>query len=272
LGGYTYIAWNQKRDGKPTIFADKRVRQAMTMLTDRERICQEVMLGYATVASGPFANQSKQNDPAIKPWPYDPQRAKALLREAGFEDRDGDGVLESKSGEPLRFKLSYPSSSEVYTRVVLFLKDSYAKGGVALEPDPQDWPIIVKKLRQRDFDAISLAWTGGVETDIYQMFHSSQINDQGDNMMSYEDPKLDQAMEKARSTVKEDQRMPYWQECHRILHDDQPYTFLVRRKALVFMDNRIKNVEETKLGLNYVSQQVMPIAWFVPKNQQKWSK
>ena len=152
------------------------------------------------------------------------------------------------------------------------MKDSYAKGGIALEPDPQDWPIIVKKLNQRDFDAISLAWTGGVETDLYQMFHSSQIKDQGDNMMSYENPKLDQAMEKARSTVKEDQRMPYWQECHRILHDDQPYTFLVRRKALVFMDNRIKNVEETKLGLNYVSQQVMPIAWFVPKNQQKWSK
>jgi peptide/nickel transport system substrate-binding protein len=272
IAGYTYIAWNQKRGGKPTRFADARVRKAMTMLTDRQRISDEVMLGYAKPAAGPFARQSKQYDPSIEPWPYSPDKARALLKEAGFEDRNGDGVLESAQGEPFRFKLSYPSASELYTRIVLFLKDTYAKAGIAMEPDPQDWPIIMKKMDQRDFDAISLAWTGGVETDIYQMFHSSQIKDGGDNFMSYDNPKLDEVIEHARSTVKEDQRMPLWREAHRILHEDQPYTFLINRKSLVFADARIKNIEPSKLGLNYVQRQVMPVPWFVPKDQQKWSK
>jgi len=68
--GYSYIGWNQLRDGKPTRFADKRVRQAMTWLTDRGRIIEEVMLGYAEPAISPFNPRSKQHDPALQPRPW----------------------------------------------------------------------------------------------------------------------------------------------------------------------------------------------------------
>jgi peptide/nickel transport system substrate-binding protein len=272
ISGYVYIAWNQKRGGKPTRFADRRVRQAMTMLTDRQRIIDELFLGYGRVASGPFSPQSRQNHPSVSPWPFDIERAKTLLKEAGYEDRNGDGVLESPGGEPFRFRLSYPSGNELYQRVVLLLKDTYARAGVALEPDPQDWPIIIKRLDTRDFDAISLGWTGGIETDIYQMFHSDQVKDQGDNFMSYINPELDRLISLARSTIDEAARMPLWQEAHRILHEDQPYTFLFNRTSLVFIDRRIHNVERTRLGLNFVQRYVMPVVWFVPADQQKWSR
>src|SRR3954469_25329223 len=78
--GYTYCGWNQRRNhnGKeePTPFADKRVRQAMTLLLDRQRVCDELMYGQAVVASGPFALETGQSDPAVKPWPYDVERGK----------------------------------------------------------------------------------------------------------------------------------------------------------------------------------------------------
>jgi peptide/nickel transport system substrate-binding protein len=273
LSGYSYITCNQKRNGKPTIFADKRVRQAFTMLTDRERICKEVYLGYATVATGPFEPGSPQADPTIKPWPYDPAAAKKLLAEAGFKDRDGDGVLDSPNNTPFRFKLTYPSGNKQFDRVVFLIKDALAAAGIAMEPDPLDWPILQTRLENREFEVMALAWGGGsVEGDITQMFHSSQTRDNGDNYPSYINPELDKLIDDAKSTIDKAKRLPLWQKCHRILHEDQPYTFLTNRKGLYFYDKRIKNIKPSQLGLNYVQLYVMPVPWYVPLAQQKYKE
>lgn len=264
--GYRYIAWNQKRAGKPTRFADKRVRQAMTLLTDRQRLADEIMLGYATPATGPFYRLSKQSNPDVKPWPFDVDRAKALLAEAGYLDRNGDGILEGSDGTIFQFKLTYPSGNATYEQMALFLKDTYARAGIILEPDPLDWSVFSERLKNRDFDAITLGWSAGIETDIYQMFHSDQIADQGDNFMSYNNPELDKLISQARSTVEEAPRMPLWREAHRIIHEDQPYTFLFTRKSLTFLDDRIKNVQQVPLGLNDL------IEWYVPAGARRWQK
>ncbi len=265
--GYSYIGWNQRRGGKPTWFADKRVRQAMTYLTDRRRIVDEIMLGYAEIAVGPFSPQSRQHARDLEPRPFDLAKAKALLAEAGFADRDGDGVLEDRDGRPFRFELVFFQDNEDTRRIVLFLKDLYARAGVQLVPKPAEWSVMLDLLRKRDFDAITLGWTGSVEGDLYQIFHSSQMKPEADNFVSYANPRLDQLIEQARRTVDEDQRMPLWQAAERILYEDQPYTFLMRRKSLVFIDKRMHNVEVTPLGLN-VSE--TPIGWYVPAPLQKY--
>ena len=100
IGGYRYVGWNQLKDGKPTFFADVRVRRAMTMLLDRKRMIEQLMLGYAVESSGPFNPLSKQFNSDVKPWPYDPKAAAELLKAAGFADRDGSGVLKSPDGRP----------------------------------------------------------------------------------------------------------------------------------------------------------------------------
>ncbi len=265
--GYRYIGWNQQRKGKPTRFADRRVRLAMTYLTDRQRIVDEIMLGYGEVAVGPFNPRSKQHAPDLKPRRFDVAKAKALLKEAGYEDRDGDGVLEDASGEPFRFELVYPQGSEDYTALALFLKDSYARAGVQLVPKPTEWSVMLDLLDKKDFEAISLGWSSSLESDLYQIFHSDQIKNNGDNFVHYSNPKLDALIEKARATVDEAQRMPLWQEAERILYEDQPYTFLTRSKALVLVDKRMHNVRVTPLGLNSTDT---PIGWYVPAELQKY--
>jgi peptide/nickel transport system substrate-binding protein len=276
-GGHAYIGWNQRRkgaDGKenPTPMADKRVRQAMTMLIDRERIVREVLLGYGMVASGPFDPHGPQSAPDVKPWPFDESRAKALLAQAGFADRNGDGVIDGPDNQPFRFKLSYPSGSATYERVVLFLKDSLARGGVVMEPDPVQWSVLLDKIKRGEFDACHLRWGGGVEFDIYQIFHTSQIKDQGDNRTAYSNPKLDELIEKARRTIDDAERMKIWHEVHRILHEDQPYTFMFNQPSLRFVGGRIQNVGVTKLGLTNNPYYPNPVPWFVPKAQQKYAK
>ncbi len=321
--GYRYIAWNQvDTEGKPSKFADKRVRQALTMLIDRPRMIDEIMRGYAEISTGPFNPLGFQNSPNVSPWPHDVERAKALLAEAGWEAggkgrnhvyqmlvaaialpllllalfsrfapmtvRMGAGallfagvvataalipslereksVLYNREGEPFRFKLTYPSGSTNYDKMVLQLKDSYAKAGIILEPDPLEFSVMVERLNNASFEAITLGWTSGPETDINQMFHSSEIKPGGDNFMAYRSPDLDEYIEKARRTIDEEERMAYWHKCHEIMHEDQPYTFLFWGKSLRFVDNRMGNVQLLRSGMNPRTE------WFIPSALQRHTR
>jgi peptide/nickel transport system substrate-binding protein len=267
LAGYRYIAWNQRdQDGKPTVFADKRVRQAMTMLLDRDMLLKVVMLGKAVATTGPFSPLSKQYNPDVKPWPYDVARAQSLLREAGLSFNASEGVLHLPDGQPFRFKLTYPSGSANYEKMVLFVKDSLAKAGIAMDPDPLEWAVFTDRLERKNFQAISLGWTANIEIDIYQEFHSSQMVAGGDDFMSYKNEELDKLIEQARQTMDESERMALWRRCHAILAQDQPYTFLFFSKSLAFIDKRVENVQLVKLGLNPLED------WFVPSPLQKWTK
>ena len=265
--GYSYVGWNQKRKGKPTFFADKRVRQAMTYLSNRQGIIDEVFLGYAEIAVSPFNPRSQQHDKAhVKPYPFDIAKAKQLLAESGFADSDGDGVIE-KDGKPFVIDMSYFESSEDTKRMVLMIKDDFARAGIKVVPSPKEWPVMLKNVTEKDFDAIVLGWSSGIETDIYQMFHSSQMKTNGDNFISYHNPDLDALIQRARLTVEETPRMKLWQQAERILHEDQPYTFIMRRKSLVFLDDRIKNISLSPMGLNHG---LLPIETYVPKALQRY--
>lgn len=269
INGYFYIGWNQKRNDNNTLFSDKRVRQAMTYLTDRKKIIDEIYLGYGELAVSPFNPQSKQHNTSLMPRAYDVAKAKQLLQEAGFEDRDGDGVIENAQGQKLEFELVFPNNNEDLKRLVLLLKDLYARAGVVLKPKATEWPVMLETTETRDYDAMMLGWTSVVESDLYQIFHSSQIEDKGDNFVSYKNMKLDKCIDQARATVDKKKRIPVWHECEAMLYDDQPYTFLFRRARLTLVDKRFNNIKVTNFGLNLDST---PFESFVPTAKQKYLK
>jgi peptide/nickel transport system substrate-binding protein len=264
--GYLFIAWNQQRDGAPTRFADKRVRQAMTYLTDLQRVIDEVMLGYAEAAVSPFNPRSPQHDPALVPIPFDLERARALLLEAGFEDRNGDGILQGPDGRDFDFELVYPQGGGDFQRIILFLRDLYARAGIVMRPLPTEWSVMLDNIREQDFDAITLGWSSGIEVDITQMFHSSEAKPGGDNFMNYVNPELDALIDAARLEVDEEARMKLWHAAERVLYEDQPYTFLLRVQTLAFLDNRLKNLEVNGLGLNLLR---VPPEIYVPADLQR---
>jgi peptide/nickel transport system substrate-binding protein len=180
--------------------------------------------------------------------------------------------MNTADGKPFKFVLTYPSGNETWEKVVLLMKDSYARAGIILEPERLDWPVLIQKLNQGDFDAITLGWSSTPESDPYQIFHSSQIAGQGDNRTSYRSPEMDRLLEKARTTMDREQRMKLWNEVHRTLHEDQPYTFLFNRMALRYFNKRIQNIEKSKMGLNYESLNGGLIPWYVPRAQQRYTR
>ncbi|HAL45462.1 MAG: hypothetical protein A2Y12_14420 [Planctomycetes bacterium GWF2_42_9] len=257
-GGYGYIGWNQSSP----FFKDKNVRVAMTLLIDRFSIAKFILKEKATVVSGPFYLHGKQNDPNVKPWPFDLKKSAALLDEAGWKDTDGDGIRD-KDGIPFRFKLSYTTASPTAEAIVKVIKDDAAKIGVIVEPDPFEWSIFIERMNSSQFDACMAGWGGTIESDPYQIFHSSQIADRGSNRVGFNNKEADNLIEEARKTLDEKKRYDLYRQLHRLLHEEQPYTFMFSRPTFLFIDKRFENVKVHQLGVD-------PMEWYVPKDKQRY--
>jgi len=255
-GGYAFTAWNNAIP----FFSDRRVRLAMTHIINREAIVEHLLKGYGKIVTGSFYIYGRQSDPNIEPWPYDPERAKELLNQAGWIDTDGDG-LRDKDGTAFSFRYSYPSSSTTGERIGKLLKDDAQKVGIEVMPDPLEWSIFIERLNERQFQAAMLSWGGTIESDPYQIWHSSQIKGRGNNFAAFNSPEADAVIEQARRTLDEEKRYALYHRFHRILHQQQPYTFLVTIPTFVLLDNRFENVTVHKLGVD-------PLEWYVPKEKQ----
>lgn len=255
---YFYIAWNQVTP----FFKDRRVRLAMTHIVDREAIVKHLLKGNAKIVTGPFYINGPQNDPSVEPWPYDLERAKQLLDEAGWRDRDGDGIRD-KDGIPFRFHYSIASGNILYERIAKLFKDDAAKVGAEVIADPVEWSVFIERANNREFEAITMGWGGAIMEDPYRIWHSSQIENRGSNFIGFRNAEADAIVEEARRTMDDEKRNALYYRFHRIVHEEQPYTFLFTRPTFRFLDRRFENVIVHKLGLD-------PHEWYVPKEKQRY--
>jgi len=243
--GYNYIGWNNIRPP----FNDKRVRQAMTMLVRREYILKYLWHDVGRVSTGPFWPEGMQIDPSIKPWPYDPKAALALLKEAGWEDRDGDGWLEDAAGKRFEFEFRSASGNPLIRDVVRIIQEEFRRVGIDMNVRLYEWSVFTKVLNNRDFDATMLSWGGGgVEDDPFQIWDSKSIADQGSNHISFRNAEADRLIETVRATIDPAKRNELSHEFHRLVHEEQPYTFMIARQSLRMVSLRVKGMVVHKLG------------------------
>jgi len=137
---YTYFGWRQ--DLAP--FNDVRVRRALNHAIDVPSIVKEVLQGYAVVANGQFPPASWAYDASVKPYAYDPARAKALLAEAGWEPGP-DGVL-VKDGKRFSFSIRHDQANPTVKDTAVIVQEYLKRVGVEATMEPLDWPTFVKKL------------------------------------------------------------------------------------------------------------------------------
>ncbi|MBI2980863.1 MAG: hypothetical protein HYY44_00910 [Deltaproteobacteria bacterium] len=249
---YSYIGWNMRR----SFFSDARVRKAMTMMVNRQEILKKLNFGLGTEVTGPFYFLSKDYDPDLKPVPFDKEGAKALLKEAGWEDHDGDGVLDQK-GVPFYFEFLLPSGARFSERLANILKEDLKGVGIGMTIRQLEWALFTKYLSERNFDAVVLGWSLSLEQDPYQLWHSSQM-EKGSNIVGFSDPEADQIIEKGRGEFDRDRRALLYRRLHRIIYDAQPYTFLYTSPNLVALHRRFENVKVYPAGVD-------PLEWKISR-------
>lgn len=252
---YNYIGWNMRRPP----FDDKRVRQAMTMLIDREMILKKIFFDLGVVIDGPFYINSPEYNKDLKPYPYDPKAALALFRSAGWT---GDGELK-KDGKPFEFEFVYAAASKSAEQIATILQENLKEVGIRMKIRKLEWAVFIQMIEQGNFDACTLGWALGWESDPYQLWHSSQAVAKGSNFVGFKNEEADKLMEDARQEFDAPKRYKLYHRFQEIIYDEQPYTFLFTMKALVAVSSRFQNVEVYPMGLS--SQY-----WWVPKEMQKY--
>jgi peptide/nickel transport system substrate-binding protein len=255
--GYSYIGWNLR---KP-MFSDKRVRRALTMLLDREAFVKNIWYGLGRVVSGNFFIDTPEYDRSIIPWPYDPKAAVGLLKEAGWIDHDGDGIID-RNGTPFSFEFTFSSGSTTGEQLGTILQESLKQVGIEMTIRKLEWALFTQRLDDRAFDAVTLGWRLPVLADPFQVWHSSQAKD-GSNFVGFVNEEADRIIEEARSEFDRDKRAAMYRKFHRILHEEQPYIFLFSRDSLVAVDKRFENVKVYPLGVDSTE-------WYVPAADQRY--
>ncbi len=251
LPSFSYIGWNSQRP----FFKDRRVRLAMTHLINRKEILDKLLFGLGEIVTGPFYIFGKSNNRNLRPWPYDPERAKRLLKEAGWIDRNGDGILE-KDGKKFSFTFTISSGSKFAERLVSILKEDFSKAGIDMDINRFEWAVFLDKIQGKNFDATSLGWSDpDFQDDPYQIWHSSQIQG-GSNYIGFSNKEADRIIEAARKEFDENKRIKMYHRFHEILHFEQPYTFLYTNPALAVVSRRFTSVKVHTRGMNYAEWKV----------------
>jgi peptide/nickel transport system substrate-binding protein len=246
---FGFIAWKMTHP----IFRDLKVRTAMTLACDRFRMNESLHLGKSAVVTGPAFFRSPFAPEDLKPLPFDLERAKALLAEAGWKDADGNGVLEKEIDgalTELRFTAMVPQNKE-WANVFEIFKEDLAKIGAIMTLEPLQWGQFSDRLDERKFDCTALYWdTSGWDSDFHQIWHSSQIAEaKSSNFIEFQDPDVDRWIEEARVTFDREKRKEIQRAVHRRIAELQPYTFMhTTRNPILTYPERITNV---KAGLGF---------------------
>ena len=240
---FNWIGWNEARP----MFADRRVRRALTQLVPVEAVYRNLTLGLEPPTTCPYYSRGPSCDPALEApdsplrLRHDSQRARELLREAGWADTDGDGILD-KDGVPFRFSFLVFSHSVQGGNLAALLKEEFRKAGIAMQIDSAEWAVFLERLRKHDFDAVVLgSATADVENDLFPSFHSSQ-RDGGENYLSYANAEVDELLDRARRALDPEERIRLHRRIHRALYEDQVLTFLGARSSLDAVKVHVKGI------------------------------
>ncbi|MCH7630478.1 MAG: hypothetical protein IIC07_01110 [Proteobacteria bacterium] len=156
-----------------------------------------------------------------------------------------------------------PNASDTSEKISTILKEEMDKVGIVMNIRKIEWAVSVQMLNERKFDAVTLGWSMGVESDPYQIWHSSQKSGGGSNFVGFENAEADKIIEDARKEFNNDKRAKLYKKFANIIHNEQPYTFLFCRKSPVAVSNRFKGVKVHPLGLDFLE-------WYVPAQLQKY--
>jgi peptide/nickel transport system substrate-binding protein len=244
---FVLMGWNQRRYQ----FEDVRVRRALTMAIDREQVVEAVRRGYGELGNSTVPPFYWNHDASAgADLGYDPDGARALLAEAGWEDRNGDGILQDAQGRPFRFTAITNTGNRERQEILEIVQAQLRRVGVDLQPQLLEWGSLLGRVNdpvRRDFDAVLIGWVTEFRIDDVNLFHCDRQNEPY-QWVSHCNRRLDALLDTLPKIVDRDAAGPLWAEYQQLLAQDQPYTILYFQQRLEAVHNRLRNVQVDARG------------------------
>jgi len=251
---FGYIGWNLA----DPLFESKKVRQAMTMAVNRQAIIDTVWYGYASVACSPILSSFWAYNRSLESWPYNPEEARRLLKEEGWEDTDGDGILD-RDGKAFTFTIQTNSGNKIRSDIAVLVQKDLAGIGVKAEIQLLEFNVFIERLMGKEFEACINGLAAATKLDMRDLWHSNAINpSQGINVISYRNSEVDRILVEVQNLPLEEQ-VPLWHRFQELVHEDQPFTFLYENERLNGVSTRLTHHEMNMLS-SYFNMEAWTLA------------
>jgi peptide/nickel transport system substrate-binding protein len=257
---YTYLAFNLLHPW----FQEKKVRQAIAYAIDKQEIVSGILLGLGEPSTGPYVHNTWPYNPNVKKYPYDPNKARTLLSDAGWIDTDGDGILD-RDGTPFEFTILTNMGNSLRLKAATIIQWRLEMIGIKVHLHVLEWATFINEfVDKKRFQALILGWSIGLDPDQYDIWHSSKTGEKELNFISYKNPEVDKLLEMGRRTFNIEERKKAYFRFQEILAEQVPYVFLYVPYALPIIHSRFKNIKPAPIGIRYNIHK-----WYVPKRMQK---
>ncbi len=257
--GYLYMGYNLRHP----LFGDKRIRQAITAAINKDELIQGVLFGMGQKAHGPIVPGRWAYNPNVRDIAYDPKHAAELLAQAGWREKNADGIL-IRNGKPFQFTILTNQGNQQRLMSAQIIQQRLKYVGVDVKIRIVEWATFLKEyIDKGKFEVVMLGWNISQDPDMYDIWHSSKTNPGELNFVGFKNAEVDRLLVEGRGTFDIEQRKKAYFRIQEILADEQPYTFLYVPDSLPVVSARIRGVEPAPAGLGHNQ-----IKWFVPKNEQ----
>ncbi|MEI8135062.1 MAG: ABC transporter substrate-binding protein [bacterium] len=238
----TYVEWNNSRP----LFKSKKVRWALSHLINRDQLVRDIYKGLGRPTNGVINFTQPHYDATLKPIEYNPDLAKSMLAEEGWT-ANSDGILHKiidGHDMPFEFTFYLPAGSDVAKQSALVISEAMRKIGIKAEVSIKEWTVWINDVRAHNFDA-SIANIGGnaTEDDPYELWHSSQAKNKGQNVTAYMNPEVDKLLEQNRTSFDFAERDVLMKKFQQIMYEDMPITPLFSQPVRLARLDRFDNVE-----------------------------
>jgi peptide/nickel transport system substrate-binding protein len=237
--GYGIVFLNLQRDSV-AFFQEQEVRQALLYGIDRQVLIDEILGGQGLVAHSPIVPMSWANDPAVRQYGYDPERAIGLLDSVGWMDSDADRVRD-REGLDLSFTLLV-GDDPLMVQMAEAMSGQWRAVGIEVELRPVTTDAANRFVRSRNFDAALVEVDLTADTDPYPLWHSTQA-ESGQNFAGFQNEEADLVMEEIRSTTDAERQLELYHNFQRIFAEQVPSLLLYYPIFTYAVDSEVQGVQ-----------------------------
>lgn len=254
---YDYIGWSnidntvytKTKKIKPNfLFGSSSVRKALTYAINRREILKTYLKNFGSICVGPVSPIFKNAfDSSLTPYNYNPQLAKQILQEDGWTDSNHDGILD-KAGKKFEFTLTIPSGNPRRTYAATIVKQDLSAIGISVNIETLELSTFINELGARKFNAWMAGWIIPLPTNLKISWYSD-LNTTPFNFEGYRNKKVDQMLDELEISRSEEQKNLLLKEIQKMIHQDEPATFLYWVDNIIAYNNKIKGMNINPLGV-----------------------